>query len=276
MDYTEVSFQNSSEQNELLIALLSDEEYESFEETEGGLKAYIPFQKFSEEKVREVVETLRESGNILFSCTLIKDRNWNALWESNFEPVLIGDMIYVHAPFHPAQPGIKYDILIEPKMSFGTGHHATTSLMMEEMLKMNMVNKIVLDMGCGSGILAILAAKMGAEDILAIDVEEWAFRNAFENCTRNQSQHVIVQKGDARLIQERSFEVILANINRNVLLDDFGTYYSALKNNGHLLISGFITDDVNKMLDAGAKYNLRLLNHASKKQWALIHFEKAA
>ncbi len=276
MDYIEITFQNSPEQNELLIALLSEEEYESFEETETGVKAYIPSLKFSKEKVEEVVSTLRNSGNISFTQALIMDQNWNALWERNFEPVLIGDLVYVRAPFHPENSGIKYEIVIEPKMSFGTGHHATTSLMMEEMLKMELVNEIVLDMGCGSGILAILAAKMGAKNILAIDIEEWAFKNAFENCMRNQSQHIIVQKGDANLIRGKAFDVILANINRNILLDDMEAYTIALKNEGHLLVSGFITDDLEKMMEAGKKFNLSLKNHNSKNQWVLIHLQKAA
>jgi ribosomal protein L11 methyltransferase len=276
MDYIEVSFLNSPAQNELLIALLSEEEYESFEETGTGVKAYILSQKFSEENVKKVIETLKESGNISFSYTFIKDRNWNELWESNFEPVLIGDLVYVRAPFHPVKPGIKYDILIEPKMSFGTGHHATTSLMMEEMLKMDFVNEMVLDMGCGSGILAILAAKMGAKNIVAIDIEEWAFRNAFENCSRNGSQHIIVQKGDVNLIRGKAFDVILANINRNILLEDMKEYTLSLRNDGHLLVSGFIPEDLDKMLDAGRKNNLVPRCHTSKNQWALIHFQKAA
>ncbi len=275
MDYIEITFQNSPEQNELLIALLS-EEYESFEETETGVKAYIPFTRFSEEKIKSLVEALKESGNISFTQALIKDQNWNALWESNFEPVFIDDLVYVRAPFHPEKPGIKYEIVIEPKMSFGTGHHSTTSLMMEEMLKMDLANETVLDMGCGSGILAILAAKMGAKNILAIDIEEWAFRNAFENCLRNQSQHIIVQKGDVNLIRGKAFDVILANINRNILLDDMDAYTVALRNEGHLLMSGFITDDLEKMLEAGKRLNLNLKSHTSKNQWMLIHFQKAA
>jgi ribosomal protein L11 methyltransferase len=276
MDYIEVSFQSSPALSELLVALLSEEEYESFEETETGLKAYIPSSKFDEEKIKEVLERLMTQGNISYTHTLIKERNWNQLWESNFEPVMIGDLVYVRAPFHPVKPGIQYDLVIEPKMSFGTGHHATTSLMMEEMLKMDLADETVLDMGCGSGILAILAAKLGAKNILAIDVEEWAFNNAFENCRRNQSQHIIVQKGDAGLIHGKTFDVILANINRNILLEDMEAYMRALRNEGHLLMSGFVTDDLAKMQDAGIKLNLRLENQASKNQWALIHFKKAS
>ena len=156
MDYIEISFHNSPEQNEWLIALLAEENYDTFQETDAGLKAYIPSEKFSQEKLSDVVTQLKRSGNISYTKTLIKDQNWNALWESNFEPVMISDQVYVRAPFHPAKPEIKFELVIEPKMSFGTGHHATTSLMMEEMLKLNFQNSDVLDMGCGSGILECL------------------------------------------------------------------------------------------------------------------------
>ena len=273
MDYIEISFHNSPGQNELLIALLSDD-FESFEETDQGLNAYVPAKNFSENKIKEVIERLRKTGNISYSQTLIKDRNWNALWESNFEPVLIGSEVLVRAPFHPANPGIKYEVIIEPKMSFGTGHHATTSLVMEEMLRMNMQATSVLDMGCGSGILAILADKIGAKSSVAIDVEEWAFNNAQENCRRNQSQHIIVQKGDVTLIQGKAFDVILANINRNILLQDMTEYVAALKKNGHLLISGFIAEDVPRMIEAGGKQKLIMNHHAEKNNWAMIHFCK--
>jgi ribosomal protein L11 methyltransferase len=276
MDYIEISFKNFPGQNEMLIALLSEEDYESFEESEDGLKAYIPAEKFLEEKIMQVIQSLKSSGNISFTKSLIKDQNWNALWESNFEPVLIGDSVYVHAPFHPAKPGIKYDIEIEPKMSFGTGHHATTLLMMEEMLKMNLKDETILDMGCGSGILAILASKMGAKNILAIDIEEWAFKNACENCQRNQSQHIIVQKGNANLIHGKSFTVILANINRNILLEDMEAYVKTLQNKGHLLVSGFIEADLNTMLKKAEQFNLQLENHAEKNSWSMAHFKKVS
>ncbi len=276
MDYVEITFQNSPEQNDTLIALLSEEDYDTFEEVDEGVKAYVPEEKFSEEKLKAVLEVLKDSGNISWTKTLIKDRNWNALWESNFEPVLIGNDVYVRAPFHDSKAGIKFEIVIEPKMSFGTGHHATTSLVMEEMLKVKLSGLDVLDMGCGSGILAILASKMGAKNILAIDVDDWAFTNAFENCERNQSQHIIVQKGDAGLIHGKAFDVILANINRNVLLVDIEKYVAVLKNEGHLLISGFITDDFKMMMDAGTHFHLRLINHATKNSWVMIHFQKTA
>ena len=276
MDYIEITFQNSEEQNELLIALLSEEEYDTFEETDSGIKAYISAEKFSEENLKNVLENLSDSGNISWSQTLIKDQNWNALWESNFEPVLISNHVYVRAPFHDLRSEVKYEIVIEPKMSFGTGHHATTSLMMEEMLKMNFSNEVVLDIGCGSGILAILAAKMGAKNILAIDIDDWAYRNSFENCARNQSQHIIVQKGDISLIHGKAFDVILANINRNVLLSDIKEYVAALKNEGHLLISGFVQEDADMMMVAGNNLQLKTISHAAKNQWVMIHFQKAA
>ena len=276
MDYIEITFKNTPSQNDILIALLSDKDYDTFEETEDGVKAYIPAEKFSEADLTPVLEMLNDSGNISYIKSFIKDRNWNELWESNFEPVIIGNDIYIRAPFHEGKPGVKYEIVIEPKMSFGTGHHATTSLVMEEMLNLNLAGKSVLDMGSGSGILAILASKMGAKNIVAIDVDEWAFKNAVENCRRNESQHIIVQKGDAGLIQGKAFDVILANINRNVLLEDMKKYVAVLKNEGHLLISGFITEDLKMMTEAASILHLNLINHSTKNSWVMIHFSKTA
>jgi ribosomal protein L11 methyltransferase len=273
MDYIKVTFNNKPEQTDLLIALLADD-FESFEETESGLNAFVPSASFSEQKVKEVIDQLKDTGNILYDQTLIKDRNWNALWESNFEPVLIGDQVYVRAPFHQEKIDIKYEIVIEPKMSFGTGHHSTTSLVMEEMLKMDMNGKSVLDMGCGSAILAILSSKMGAKNILAIDTDDWAFQNAMENCERNHSQHIVVQKGDSTLIRGKTFDVILANINRNVLLSDMNEYVAALRSSGHLLISGFIDSDKEMMIRAGEKFGLKTKSYEGKNQWMMIHFQK--
>jgi len=276
MDYMAITFQSTPQQNELLIAFLSEESFDSFEETASGLIAYIPAEKFSSQKLDEVVEGLKESGNIFYTSSLIKDQNWNALWESNFEPVRVSNTVYVRAPFHPERSDIQYEIVIEPKMSFGTGHHATTTLMMEEMLKIDLEGESVLDMGCGSGILAILAAKKGARAILEIDVDEWAFSNAFENCARNQSQHVIVQKGDSRLLEGKAFEVILANINRNVLLRDMAAYVRALRPGGHLLVSGFLTGDEALITGEAGKLNLEMKNRSSNASWMMIHFKKPA
>ena len=274
MDYIEISFHNSPEQNELLIAFLS-QDFDSFEEADEGIHAYIPADRYSEEKLRELLERLKETGTISYSQKLIADRNWNALWESNFEPVLIGEQVFVRAPFHESKTGVKHELVIKPKMTFGTGHHSTTSLMIEEMLRINFPGCAVLDMGCGSGILAILADKLGAKNIVAIDVEEWAYQNSLENCRRNQSQHIVVQKGDASLIQGMAFDVILANINRNVLLQDMPAFNVALRKNGQLLMSGFMVDDLKIMMEAGKKLGLHVHLYHEKSIWAMIHFEKS-
>jgi ribosomal protein L11 methyltransferase len=273
VDYIQIAFANSTEQNDLLIALLSDQ-FDSFEESESGLKAFVPAEKFSEENLKETLSQIENAGNITYTITLIKDQNWNALWESNFEPVMIGNEVYVRAPFHPEKPGVRFEIVMEPKMSFGTGHHATTSLMMEEMLKLDLHGKSVLDIGCGTGILAILATKLGAKNVLAVDIEQWAFNNAIENCERNYSQQIIVQKGDAELIRGKSFDVILANINRNVLLQDMKIYADALHQESHLLLSGFMTMDVDGMKEAASAYSFKTVNESSALQWAMIHFQK--
>jgi ribosomal protein L11 methyltransferase len=274
MNYIEISFIATPEQSEILIALLSGD-FESFEETVTGVKTFVREDQFSVVQLQSVLQQIPHAENIVYTSTLIAEKNWNALWESNFEPVWIGSDVYVRAPFHTPRLDVKYEIVIEPKMSFGTGHHATTSLMIAEMMKMNLVGEDVLDMGCGSGILAILAAKSGARNILAIDIDEWAYKNAFENCIRNQSQHIIVQKGDASLIRGKAFDVILANINRNILLENMNEYVAGLKNEGHLLISGITIDDLNNMIAIVQDAGLTVTSNSELNGWVMVHFQKA-
>jgi ribosomal protein L11 methyltransferase len=265
----------SEEKAEILVAKLSEIDFESFEITESGLKAYIPKNLFSERNIGETIENIQFQGtSISYNSKIIKAQNWNTIWESNFEPIYIEDKIMVRAPFHKPEGRFKHEIIIEPKMSFGTGHHETTSLMMEQMLNLDFNNKTVLDIGCGTGILAILAAKLGAKDITAIDFDEWAYENSIENFERNKCSFIKPILGDATKIPDNKFDVILANINRNVLLTDIKIYSEFLKPNGHLILSGFYNIDVSKIKQDTEKQNLIYCSEKYKNNWAVCSFIK--
>ena len=230
--------------SEIVIALLSDYGFESFADTEKGFSAYIPEKNFDIATFEALEIFSNKEIRITYALNKIPEQNWNAIWETNFEPVLIGSECYIRAPFHPVLAGIRYEIIIEPKMSFGTGHHETTHMMSVLLMEQNVCGKDVLDMGCGTAVLAILAKKMGASEVMAVDNDEWAFSNAIENIERNHVSEIRVMHGDAALIGAQQFDLILANINRNVLLSDIPAYASALKKGGTLLLSGFYESDV--------------------------------
>lgn len=229
---------------EILIALLDQIGYDSFEETEAGLKAYIAEAAFDENKLKQI--PLLQSGEYEWSYQTerLDTINWNEEWERNYEPVKLGDQVYIRAPFHPSGEGYPHEILIEPKMSFGTGHHQTTRLMARAMLTINFQNKITLDMGTGTGVLAILAAQLGAAKLNAIDNFEWAVENTRENLARNGVTEAEAKLGDASILSKARYDVILANINRNVLLADMPVYRAALRPQGKMLLSGFLIKDL--------------------------------
>ena len=229
---------------EILIALLDQIGYDSFEETEAGLKAYIAEAAFDENKLKQI--PLLQSGEYEWSYQTerLDTINWNEEWERNYEPVKLGDQVYIRAPFHPSGEGYPHEILIEPKMSFGTGHHQTTRLMARAMLTINFQNKITLDMGTGTGVLAILAAQLGAAKLNAIDNFEWAVENTRENLIRNGVTEAEAKLGDVSILDKARYDVILANINRNVLLADMPAYRAALRPQGKMLLSGFLIKDL--------------------------------
>ena len=241
MDYTEVRFYNNADLNEAIIAWLAEYDFDMFEERLDGVNAYIEAKRFKEEDLSAILALIPGSEeNIRYETTFIKDQNWNKKWESNFEPVLIAGKVYIRAPFHEKAEGYEFEIIIEPKMSFGTGHHDTTSLMIELMLQNNFEKKAVLDMGCGTALLAILAKKLGAGKITAIDIDEWAFTNSLENIERNEAADIAVIQGDVHAIGNEKYDIILANINRNILLSDIPSYYSAMNTDGEIFLSGIL------------------------------------
>ncbi len=276
MDYTEITFKTDSGYplTDMIIAELSEIGFESFEEDENFLKAYIPAENYDNEKLRSIQIISSEMNKISFTEKLIKEQNWNEVWESNFQPVTIGNDVYVRAPFHKKAEGVKYEIIIEPKMSFGTAHHDTTSLMIEQMLDEKIEGKSVLDMGCGTGILSILAEILGASSIVAIDIDEWAYNNALENRRKNKCKKIDVRLGDTSALKDEMFDVILANINRNILLEDMKVYCDYLNDNGILLLSGFLIEDVELLKDEAKEIDLAFNNMMMKDEWIALKFSK--
>ena len=226
-------------ERELLMAMLSDAGYDGFEETDEALLAYIEEQKYEE----EVVTALTKEQGITYATEIIPAQNWNALWESNFEPVIVADFCTIRAHFHDIVVQTPYDIQITPKMSFGTGHHATTQQMMLQMKDMPFTGLSALDFGTGTGVLAILAEMLGATEILAIDNDEWSVENALENVSRNNCERITVQQGSLEDIAVQEYDVILANINRHILLHYMPSFRKLLKDSGSILMSGLLTED---------------------------------
>lgn len=257
MDHIElkIEFLPSKINPEILIAYLDELGFESFVEKENVLFAYIPTYLFDEEKVRGHRYLFSNKENLKLSYIPVKEKNWNEEWESNYSPVIIDGACIVRAPFHDKPKDIQYDIVIEPKMSFGTAHHPSTFLMIRVLLEMQIQEKTLLDMGCGTGVLAILAALKGAKNIIAIDNNDWAYENTLENIKKNHVD-ITAYKGDAGILKNfDKKDIFLANINRNVLLEDIPRYIKNIKNKGKLVISGFLEDDLylldDKCLECG-------------------------
>jgi ribosomal protein L11 methyltransferase len=276
MDYIEIDFTISpiEEGGEILIAQLSEAGFESFVNTDKGFLAYIPATLFDKAKMATIpLIQDKQTYSIEYKINEIPAQNWNALWESNFEAVVIAGRCYVKAPFHPSKPEYEFELIIEPKMSFGTAHHETTSQVIQLMLDMDLKGKTLLDMGCGTGILAILAYKKGAKDIVAIDNDDWAFENTKENIERNK---VVIKAmlGDATLIANMKFDVIIANINRNILLNDINAYAKSLNEKGILMMSGFYEDDLPIIKKTSEENGLKYQRHLVNNNWVAVSFFK--
>lgn len=277
MDYYQVVCPDLSDtENEILIAELSGLGFESFEETEDAILAYIPANKFSKKILEEVGVCKKLLKKGLLKTNLIPDQNWNALWESNYPPVIIKNTIYVHAPFHEEKPGIKYNILVKPKMAFGTAHHETTFQVLEMMLDEDFKDKEVLDMGCGTGVFAILAAMMGARHVDAVDNDPWAYNNSLENVELNNKNTIIdVYLGDASWLKFKNrYDVIFANINKNILLRDMPFYVPSLKSNGLIFFSGFYERDLEDIKNKAISLGLEYVKHQTKNDWVAAKFVK--
>lgn len=256
---------------EILVAELGQVGFESFTEQEDGLVAYIQKPEWNETLLKEVQILNSKEVRFTYKTEEIEQVNWNEEWEKNFEPIVVGNEVSIRAPFHES-PNLKYDIVIEPKMSFGTGHHETTYLMIMHLMDSDLTGKKVLDMGCGTGILAIFAEMKGAAAVDAIDIDPWCYENSLENVERNQCQKINVFEGEASMLKAGAYDVIIANINRNILLTDMEVYARSLKPNGLIYLSGFYTEDIPQIRKAAQKNGLNFVSELERNNWVALKF----
>ena len=258
---------------EILIAELGSVGFESFVETENGVTAYIQKNEWNSAILDDIFVLNSDEFSIKYSHKEIAQTNWNAEWEKNFKPIQVDNLVSVRAPFHE-NPNLKYDIVIEPKMSFGTGHHETTHMMIQHLVNLDLENKKVLDMGCGTGILAIFAEMKGAKPIDAIDIDKWCYENSVENAERNNCSNISIYEGDSSLLINKKYDLIIANINRNILLNDIQIYINCIQDNGILLLSGFYQEDI-PIIDAEvSKFGLKLDTVIDRNNWIALKYVK--
>lgn len=278
MEYKKVAFsfdQIEEYQKDVLIAELADVGFDTFEDTENGFDAFIVADQFNEKALIAVLDTLEENVQFTYAIHDIEPENWNEEWEKNFSPLIIADQCYVRATFHEPQPQYAYEIVIDPKMAFGTGHHQTTTMMMEYILETDVANKLILDMGAGTGILAILAAKRGASQLFAIDNDDVCYESAIENAALNGIDNLTSLCGSKEAIPALDFDLILANINRNILLDQIESYAAVLKDNGSIFFSGFYESPDLEMIKAHCEqFKLNYVDHKKIGDWVAAKFVK--
>ncbi len=259
---------------EILIAELGFAGFESFVENDNGVTAYIQKEEWNADILESISILNSDEFSISFQKNEVAQTNWNAEWEKNFEAIQVDDLVSIRAPFHEDKK-LQYDIVIEPKMSFGTGHHETTHMMIQHLLELDLENKSTLDMGCGTGILAIFAEMKGAKPLDGIDIDNWCYLNSIENAERNNCKHISFYEGDASLLKNQKYDVIIANINRNILLSDMKTYTNCLLKNGVLLLSGFYKEDIATIDAEVSKYGLQLKKTIEKNNWVSLKYFKA-
>lgn len=280
MKYIEVNItlgQNDPFRDLLVDALGNEGPYDSFVETPTGLKAYVQESLFDEDWLKEQLADIEEMTSCSYTFENLPDKNWNEEWEKQHKPVLVeaanGKRVWVRAPFHEHRSDVDYEIEIEPKMSFGTAHHQTTYMMLSYLTELELAGQRVLDMGCGTAVLAILAKIRGAEYVEAIDIDEWAYNNAIENAQRN-GVALNVRIGDASLLTDQQFDLIIANINRNILLNDMAAYAKVLAQGGTLLLSGFYESDVPVLQQHAEALGLQLQQQKVRQSWAALRLQK--
>lgn len=273
MDYIELTLQIDADFVEILMAELGELGFESFVETEDGLEAYVQEDVFDDLAVKQMLEDYAGRTAISYQFKKIVRQNWNEEWEKNFQPIQIGEQIYVRADFHEPKPDFPYEIIITPKMSFGTGHHETTSMVMAHQLNIDHTHKKVLDVGTGTGILAVLAAKLGATQISAFDIDEWSVENTLENVQLNGVSNVSVRQGTIEDEPKGMYDIVLANINRNILLSQIPAYVTFLKKEGELIVSGFYEKDIADIQTVAQSLGLKKVAQLSKNNWAAVVFK---
>ena len=273
LQYLEFKFTISPVQpaSEILVAELGEAGFESFVEEEDGITAYIPSRDFDKNSLQEIQILKSKEFRISYTSREIEPVNWNSEWEKNFTPLIVDEKCSIRAPFHE-KPDTEFDIVIEPKMSFGTGHHATTHMMVKFILKDEWQGKKVLDMGCGTGVLAILAAMKGAKEVDAIDIDNWCYLNSVENAERNNVDFISVYEGGAELLKGKSYDRIIANINRNILLEDIRIYSGCLNPGGKLYLSGFYSEDFEAIEQECRRNSLTFEEQLERENWIALRF----
>lgn len=270
-NYIKIKINSSHEIIELIIALLGEEGYDGFEETSETLDAFIPEHDFDERKLKEILQPF----SLSYLIEMIEPKNWNTEWESNYEPVIVDDFVAVRALFHAPIISVKFEIVITPKMSFGTGHHATTWQMIKLMQQVDFSNKRVFDYGTGTGVLAILAEKLGAAKVLAVDYDDLCIENATENIETNSCAAITIKKADVPP-SDQMFDVVLANINRHILLQNMKAMSDILIADGFLFVSGFYKEENQLLIDEAIKNNLQLIQSSDRHNWSSLIFQKSA
>ena len=274
MNYYACSFSNPENEilKDMLMELLGTIGFDSFMDTDDGFEAYCQEPALDETELDDILQMEQFANVKLLKKELILDQDWNATWEASYEPVIINESCRIKAPFHKVEGTYKYDLIIEPKMSFGTAHHETTSQIIELMLQSDFKGLNVLDMGSGTGVLAILAKKLGSAITVAIDNDEWAYRNALDNIRLNGENEIVVELGDATSLNDRQFDIILANINRNILLRDMKEYVKCLVDGGKIFFSGFYEEDLILIRREAEELGLKYVNHVIKNNWTAAVF----
>jgi ribosomal protein L11 methyltransferase len=275
MNYIELNVSVSPREpfTEILIAAFAEDGFESFIETDAGFKAYMQEHRYAPEMETRNWAWQLDGVELSASRKLLPRENWNKQWEESFEPILVDNAVYIHAPFHSPKPEVPYQLLIEPKMSFGTGHHQTTYLMIQFVLELDLAGQRVLDMGCGTGVLAILSSMRGSSDVVAIDIDAWAVENTRENADRNKVVLHAMQ-GTADVIPTVPFDIVLANINKNILLADMATYATGLHAGGTIIFSGFYTHDLPDIQSAAQAHGLQFVAKKQRDDWQAARFVK--
>lgn len=275
MYYTRLQILCDSEFSEILQAEISEAGFDTFMEIENGFEAYVEQENFNKEVLQEILQKYSAVTPVTFYQDKIEKKNWNEEWEKNYEPVIVDDSVIIRASFHQPAKNYPYDIIITPKMSFGTGHHQTTHLMVKTQLEIDHKNKIVMDAGCGTAVLAIMAAKLGAKKIEAFDIDEWSVINGQENAEINRCDNVTIRQGKiSDLTFEDDFDIILANINKNILLQEMHQYAAYLKPGGLLLLSGFYEKDIPDLLQSAIPHKLQQVTSYERESWVSLLLKK--
>lgn len=276
MEYIEIDIklEKSEVFSDIVVARLNEIEFETFLENENGVRCYIQAILFDKKKLDIELEKIKKFTKLNFNIKHVAQKNWNEEWEKNFKPVQINSNCLIRAEFHNNNGNFKDEIIITPKMSFGTGHHETTFLMINELYNLDLNDKSILDMGSGTGVLSIVASKNGAKEVVGIDIDEWAFQNSIDNAKLNNTENISFLNGDINLIENQNFDIILANINRNIIEKDIEVYYDLLFKKGDLLISGFLEEDVDFIINLSINNRFNVINKKNKGQWSMVHLRK--